>query len=82
MPAALTIVGELRKWRKQVCNAKGVFVFWGHIYGDVFNRFPDGHFIHTSAVVSVEGDLVETRNGHIYKLVGEPAGDEVNAWEL
>jgi hypothetical protein len=75
------IVGKLREWRKQICGPDGLCVFWGRIYGDILNRFPNGQFIHTAYVASIDGDLITTQNGHVYQLVGTPTGNEVNTWE-
>jgi len=76
------IVGELRDWRKQFCGADGTCVFWGFIYGDIRNRFPDGNWIHTSKVDRVEEDLVFTTSGSVYRLVGGQAGPDINPWGL
>lgn len=73
MSEKVTIVGVLREWRRQFCDRKGTSVIWGHIYDDILNRFPDGHFIHTAKIVKIEGDLVFTKNS-VYRLEGEPAG--------
>lgn len=70
------ITGTLRNWRKQYCTADGRMVIWGHIYDDVHNRFPNGHFIHTSSVKKIEGDIVYTRNS-VYKLEGEEDGPPI-----
>lgn len=75
----MSITGEIRNWRKQVCKSDGTFVIWGHIYDDVMNRFPDGHFIHTGTVVRIVGDLAHTKRS-VYRLVGDATGPEVNPW--
>lgn len=76
------IVGELRNWRKQFCDPDGTHVVWGFIYGDTRNRFPDGHWIHTAKVDRIEGDLLFTISGSIYRLVGDRAGPDINPWGL
>ena len=78
----LPIVGELRNWRKHICGLDGTYVFWGFIYGDIRHRFPDGHWIHTSRVDKVEGNLVFTTGGSIYRLIGDADGPEINPWGL
>jgi len=75
-----TLIGELRNWRKHICGADGTFVIWGHVYGDTLNRFPDGNYIHTSAVSAIEGNKAVTNNGHVYVLIGEADGPEVNSF--
>jgi len=70
------VVAKLRNWRKHVCDKNGTFVFWGHVYDDLTNRFPNGHFIHTARVEKVEGDLVYTANS-IYKLDGDEVGPSI-----
>lgn len=82
MTENVRIVGELRSWRKHTCAADGSFVYWGFIYDDALNRFPDGHWIHTSRVLEVVEDLVFTSTGNAYKLVGEAGGPEINLWQL
>lgn len=48
-------------------------VIRGNIYGDTKGRFPEGHFIHTSRVVSgPDADGVITTLNSAYRL-GEPA---------
>lgn len=37
-------------------------VIWGYIYDDSKGRFADGTFIHTSKIVSIDGDILKTRN--------------------
>lgn len=36
--------------------------FSGEIYGDTRKRWPDGTFVRTSVVKSVDGNIVTTRN--------------------
>ncbi|PZR92019.1 MAG: hypothetical protein DI537_14430 [Stutzerimonas stutzeri] len=43
-------------------------VVYGNIYGDTQMRFPDGEPIKTSKVVDVQGDLVLTKSGSLYKV--------------
>ena len=49
-----------------------------HLNGEVYghDRFPEGHGITTSAVVSSEGNLVMTYSGSTY-LLGDPSEDYV-----
>lgn len=77
-----TVVGELRKWRKQFCSPNGEYVFWGFIYGDTRLRFPDGHWIHTAKISKIEGKLAYTITGSVYRLIGEAGGSEVNPWAV
>lgn len=77
-----SIVGELRKWRKQFYSPDGEYVFWGFIYGDTRLRFPDGHWIHTAKIEKVENNLVFTISGSIYRLIGDADGPDVNPWEV
>lgn len=42
-------------------------VIWGYIYGDSKGRFVDDTFIHTSRIVNIKDDILETRNS-VYKL--------------
>lgn len=48
-------------------------IYWGYIYGDTKNRFPDGTWVHTSMVLRVDRDedgiplFCETLNSR-YKL--------------
>ena len=49
-------------------------IFWGNIYEDIHERFPDGMQIHTSSVPRglhnfeyIEGDLIKTLNS-TYRL--------------
>lgn len=58
------VTAELRDWHRV---GK---VIYGKIYGDTRFRFPDGHLIHTSKVVTITGDICVTRNS-IYRLVGK-----------
>jgi len=37
-------------------------VYFGNIYGDTRGRFPDGELVRTSAVQSVDGNIVTTAN--------------------
>lgn len=53
---------ELRNWAEW--NGR----YAGNIYGDRKGRFTDGTYVHTSPAVSVEGDILTTRNT-VYKLV-------------
>ena len=76
MNDTVTAVATLRKWRKQICKEDGSFVIWGHIYDDALNRFPDGHFIHTSLVIRIEDDMAFTRN-NVYRLEGESVGPDI-----
>lgn len=39
----------------------------GHIYGDRKGRFKDGEFVSTSAIVGIDGDLIQTRNS-LYRI--------------
>jgi hypothetical protein len=47
-------------------------VYYGHIYNDTKGRFVDGTFVRTSLAVSVEGDILQTRNTR-YKLIFDGA---------
>lgn len=76
MNSGMPITGELRNWRKQVCR-DGRYVYWGNIYGDMRDRFPDGYFVHTSAIVHEDENLVITKNGNAYRLVGESDGPPI-----
>lgn len=49
------------------CHDSHVYVITGYIYGDVLKRWKDGTRITTSAVQSIEGDLVHTLNS-VYKV--------------
>lgn len=60
------ITGTLENWTYDYDN----HVYWGNVYGDIRERFADGHWIHTSLVDKVEDDLVYTLNS-TYKL-GKP----------
>lgn len=73
MPSKSNVIATLRQWRKHICKPDGTYVIWGHVYDDLLNRFPDGHFIHTSRVVRVEAGVAYTEN-NAYKLDGEPEG--------
>lgn len=69
------VTATLRDWRKHIVERDGSYVYWGHIYDDTLNRFPNGHFIHTSRVLRVEGDYVYT-DSSIYRLEGDAIGPE------
>ena len=62
------VTAELRNWVRDQRSAG--LIIWGHIYNDTRGRFPDGRWVHTSAVARIEGDRAITLNS-IYKLVGE-----------
>lgn len=50
-------------YREQV--TKKEFILWGKIYEDKWERWPDGHWFHTSGIKNRElkpGDIVQTRN--------------------
>ena len=42
-------------------------VYSGNIYGDTRGRFPDGELVRTSAVQSVDGNIVTTANS-VYEV--------------
>lgn len=71
------VIAKLYEWRKHVCKKDGTYVIWGFVYDDRELRFPDGHWIHTSAVDYIEGDVAVMRTGNRYLLVGEPSGPPV-----
>lgn len=66
--SAQPITAELHDWVKD--ERRSGLIIWGHIYNDTRGRFPDGHWIHTSAIARIEGDRAITLNS-IYRLVGE-----------
>lgn len=51
---------------------RGKTVIHGVIFNDIRQRFPDGILVTTSAIVAMDGDIVTTKSGSIYRLVGEP----------
>ena len=70
-PVPEEITGELHDWKKQpIPGHEGEFVIWGRVYNDSKGRWPDGHWIRTSLISRVEGDLAITLNS-VYRLVGE-----------
>lgn len=44
------VTAELRNW---MYDTNGNGVFWGEIYGDKKERWPDGRHIHTSSVEEI-----------------------------
>lgn len=64
-----TYDAELRHW--QLAPYWGGDLALGYIYNDAKGRFDDGTFVRTSKVVSVDGNILTTRNTR-YLLV-EPA---------
>lgn len=47
------ITAELREWQKKQVS-DGRTVYWGRVYADKKNRWPDGRLIQTSVVVSTK----------------------------
>lgn len=72
-----SFTAKLQEWRKHVCKPDGTYVIWGFVYDDATLRFPDGHWIHTSAVDRIEDGVAFTKTGSTYLLVGEPSGDPI-----
>jgi len=66
-----TKTAELRNWRKHIYKLDGTYVLWGNVYSDNSLRFPDGHWIHTSAVKFIENGIAFTKTGSQYTLIGE-----------
>jgi len=71
-PQGFNITGTLQEWYLQTIG--NAIIVWGFIYGDVKQRWCDGTYIHTSAVINTEdikeGGIIRTLNS-VYKL-GEP----------
>lgn len=57
--------GRLEGWHFDENNN----VLWGNLYDDPQDRFPQGTYVHTSYIVTLDVDnkIVETRNS-IYEL--------------
>lgn len=59
------ITGRLRN-ASRINTSHGTYVR-GEVYGDTKGRFVDGEVIRTSVVVTIEGNVVLTRNS-IYEV--------------
>lgn len=57
----MQITGRLENWYI-TRSISGNLVVVGYIYNDSRHRFIDGELIHTSAIKSVEADVVTTKN--------------------
>jgi hypothetical protein len=40
----------------------------GNVYGDTYDRWPDGTRINTSKIMGRDGDVFSTRPGHNYRV--------------
>jgi hypothetical protein len=65
MSDTIQITGTIKNARFFDIGSKQIVC--GQIYGDAGNRFEDGTQINTSEVISVDGDLVTTRNS-VYRI--------------
>lgn len=63
---------ELRDWA--YTENMGIGQYHGYIYGDKKGRFEDGTYVHTSKVIELSGDIVQTQYSK-YKLI-EKVRDE------
>lgn len=59
------LTGRLENVRAQ--NLGMGCILWGNIYGDSYERFFDGAYIHTSGVKRLDGNIVYTHNS-IYEI--------------
>jgi len=66
------ITAEIHNWDHFTIRGKTKVA--GFIHKDRMKRFPDNHWVTTSTVKSVDGDLITTRSGSVYKLVNQREG--------
>lgn len=79
---SLSYDAVLKNWRKHVCTAQGAYVIWGQIFDDTTKTFLDGEIIHTAEISDVCGNMVVSKDGIKYLLIGEQDGPEVNPWAI
>lgn len=74
----MVVTGEIHDWGHYTMRGK-TFVC-GNIHKDIQGRFPDGKWVQTSYLTAVDGDLISTRSGSVYRLIGPPkSGDPLPA---
>ena len=61
------ITAHIRDARR-VPEPRGQYCITGLIYGDIYQRWPDGHPVWTSRIVSERGDRFITSIGTVYKI--------------
>lgn len=66
----MIVTAELHNWGYYTMGGK-TKVF-GNIHKDIQQRFPEGYWVTTSTVTAHQDDLILTRSGSVYRLVGEP----------
>lgn len=66
------ITAEIHNWDHFTIGGKMKVA--GVIHKDRLGRFSDNYWGTTSTVKSVDGDLITTRSGSVYKLVNQREG--------
>lgn len=66
------ITAEIHNWDHFTIRGKTKVA--GFIHKDHLMRFPDNYWVTTSRIVSIDGDLITTRSGSVYKLVNQREG--------
>ncbi|UVD36505.1 hypothetical protein RCXUPER_87 [Rhodobacter phage RcXuper] len=66
----MVVTGEFRNWDHYTIGNK--VIVGGNLHGDIRQRFRDGEWVQSSYLTAINGDLVTTYSGSVYRLVGPP----------